>query len=222
MAKRSTPPARKAGKPKTSARRKPARATPRRKPAAPRASDPIGRLTREQTVPADAPDLLMQDHREAESLFEQFEQTEEPDRLAVLARRICLALSVHAILEEEIFYPAARELLEDDPESPDLLDEAEVEHAAAKALIAEIQAMMPREPLFRAKVKVLGEYVMHHVREEETRLFPKLREIGLEAYPLGADLAARKVALLFAHRSMLGLPTAGKRRTPARRKSKAR
>ena len=100
-------------------------------------------------------------------------------------------MTVHAQIEEEIFYPAAYDALEDD----DLLDEAEVEHASAKDLIAQIQASNPAEPLFDAKVKVLGEYVQHHVDEEEKELFPECRSSDMDLKGLGEQLRARKEQL---------------------------
>lgn len=103
-------------------------------------------------------------------------------------------LTVHATIEEEIFYPAAYEALDDD----DLLDEAEVEHASAKALIAEIEASQVGEPLFDAKVTVLGEYIDHHVQEEEKELFPECRASGMDLKALGEQLAARKAELMAA------------------------
>ena len=104
----------------------------------------------------------------------------------------CLALSVHARIEEEIFYPALRKAIDDE----DLLDEAEVEHASAKQLIAEIESMSADDRLFDAKVKVLGEYVTHHVGEEEHQLFPEARESGVDLKDLGSELARRKAELM--------------------------
>jgi hemerythrin superfamily protein len=164
----------------------------RRKPAS------IGALAVEQMVPVDAILLLDLDHREVEGFFERFEQTEDDAEKEELARKICLALTVHAEIEESIFYPAARELIEDE----DLLDEALVEHQSAKTLIAEILEMEPGEPLFDAKVTVLGEYVRHHIAEERDELFPKVRakvaEGGgeLDLYELGAELAQAKIDML--------------------------
>src|SRR3954471_20991482 len=170
-----------------------------------------------QIVPAEAIGLLEQDHREAEAFFAQFEEDEE--RQPALARKICLALTVHAIIEEEILYPAAREAA-----SGDLLDEAEVEHAAAKQLIAEIEAMDPADRLFAAKVKVLGEYVKHHVAEEEGKLFPMLRESGLDLLSLGMQLAERRIALLpeFAPQRLRPQTTTSRRQTAQSRKPQRR
>jgi hypothetical protein len=101
---------------------------------------------------------------------------------------------VHAQIEEEIFYPAAYEALDED--GNDLLDDAEVEHATCKALIAEIEAMKVGEPLLDAKVKVLGEYVKHHVEEEETELFPECKDAKMDLKALGEQLAIRKKELM--------------------------
>lgn len=108
--------------------------------------------------------------------------------------QICEALTVHAQIEEEIFYPAAREAIDDD----DLLDEAEVEHASAKQLIAEIQSMTVEDRLFDAKVTVLGEYINHHVEEEESEMFPEARSSDLDLKKLGAQLEERKAELMAA------------------------
>ncbi len=109
-----------------------------------------------------------------------------------LADKICLALRVHTQIEEELFYPPAREKTGDG----DLLDEALVEHAGAKNLVAEIEAMKPGQPLYDAKVKVLGEQVRRHVEEEETELFPEVRETDIDLAALGAKLATRKAELM--------------------------
>lgn len=144
--------------------------------------------------PADAIKLLKTDHREVEGYFKEYEKLEDESEKKMLAERICLALTVHTQIEEEIFYPAAREGIDDD----DLLDEAEVEHASAKQLIAEILAMEPDEPLYDAKVTVLGEYVSHHVEEEESEMFPEARDGDLDLKALGVQLAERKAALMAA------------------------
>lgn len=142
--------------------------------------------------PADAIKLLKDDHKEVKTWFKQFEALEEDSEKQALADQICLALTVHTQIEEEIFYPAIREAIDDD----DLLDEAEVEHAGAKHLIAEIQAMKAGDRLFDAKVTVLGEYVNHHVEEEETEMFPEARDTKVDLKDLGVQMAARKEALM--------------------------
>jgi hemerythrin-like domain-containing protein len=146
----------------------------------------------------DAVSLLSADHAEVKQMFETYKQLVEEDggddeKLA-LAEQICLALTVHADIEEEIFYPAMRESIDDDL----ALDEAEVEHAAAKDLIAQILAMDPDDALFDAKVLVLGEYVDHHVEEEESEIFPAAEKSGVDLDALGAELAERKQELMTA------------------------
>ena len=146
----------------------------------------------EAARPQDAIGLLEADHREVDGMFEKYEALQaDADKLA-LATQICLALKVHTQIEEELFYPPAREATGD----TDLLDEAVVEHAGAKTLIVEIEAMRPGQPLYDAKVKVLGEQVRHHVEEEETELFPEVRETRIDLDALGAKLAARKAELM--------------------------
>jgi hypothetical protein len=142
--------------------------------------------------PQDAIALLETDHQTVGKLFERYEiLTDNADKQRA-AVEICLALKVHTQIEEEIFYPAAREATGD----TDLLDEASVEHAGAKNLIAEIEAMEPGQPLYDAKVTVLGEQVRHHVEEEEEELFPEVRATQLDLDKLGAKLAARKADLV--------------------------
>jgi hemerythrin superfamily protein len=144
----------------------------------------------------DAIALLTADHKEVKALFTEYEklckaEAEDSEKEAV-AEQICEALKVHATIEEELLYPAARELLDE----ADLVDEAEVEHASAKDLIAQIEGMRADEDLYDAKVTVLGEYIEHHVKEEEKELFPKLKKAGLDTKELGVLLAARKEQLL--------------------------
>ncbi len=122
----------------------------------------------------DATVLLQRDHADVKKLFKQYEKLADNEadgeERQALAMQICTMLTVHATIEEEIFYPAAREAEVED----DLLDEAEVEHASAKDLIAQIQSMSPDDELYDAKVTVLGEYVDHHVQEEEGEMFPEV------------------------------------------------
>lgn len=145
----------------------------------------------------DAIDLLTEDHRKVDELFEEYEASkDEADDGAKEERvaEICLELTIHASVEEEIFYPAAREALEaeDDAET---LDEAEVEHQTIKDLVEQLQTMTAGEELYDAKVKVLAEYVKHHVQEEEGELFPALRGSAADLEALGAELAQRKEEL---------------------------
>ncbi|HEY6645134.1 hemerythrin domain-containing protein [Povalibacter sp.] len=142
---------------------------------------------------ADAITLLKQDHREVETLFENFEDAASGEA-GTIAEQVCQMLTVHAEIEEEILYPAAKEAFEDE-EDLELVNEANVEHASAKELIARIEAMTEDDELFRATVKVLGEYVKHHVKEEENELFPKLKKTGIDLADLGVQLQGRKAQL---------------------------
>jgi hemerythrin superfamily protein len=137
-------------------------------------------------------DLLEEDHREVEGYFDAYEDLEDEAEKEELATKICLALRVHTQIEEEIFYPAARKATEDD----DLLDEAAVEHGSAKRLIEEIEAMEVGDDLYDAKVKVLGEQVRHHVKDEEAELFPEVKSAKMDIEEIGKKLAQRKAALL--------------------------
>ena len=148
----------------------------------------------EKTSP-DAIALLTADHREVETLFKAFEDAKEDDEeKAEIVEKICEALSVHAEIEEEIFYPAARDALSEEGE--DLLDEAEVEHASIKSFVEQLQDAEPDEELYDARVKVLCEYVTHHVKEEEGEMFPKVRKTKLDLAELGQELQARKAELM--------------------------
>ncbi len=135
--------------------------------------------------------FLMRQHREVESLFDDFENAEEDGEKLELARKICLALAVHAKIEEELLYPQAKDGIED----PDLVDEAAVEHATAKDLIAQIETMTIGAPLYDAKVKVLGEYIKHHVEEEETELFPEVKRADIDLEAMAKGLTTRAAAL---------------------------
>jgi hemerythrin-like domain-containing protein len=142
----------------------------------------------------DAVKLLKQDHREVEDLFEQFEEAEQ-DEQGELAERVCQLLTVHAQIEEEILYPAAKEAFQDEEEE-DMVYEAVVEHASAKDLIAKIEAMTPEDESFKATVKVLSEYIKHHVKEEETEMFPSLKDTDLDLKAIGTQLYERKLELM--------------------------
>lgn len=143
----------------------------------------------------DAIALLIADHREVSEMFEQFEQL--GDRATTskekLKDKICKALIAHTTIEEEIFYPAVRAKIE---EGEDLVDEAVVEHASAKDLIQQLQEMQPDDELYDAKVKVLGEQIEHHVKEEEKEMFPKVKKSGLDLLALGQEMALRKQELM--------------------------
>ena len=143
----------------------------------------------------DAIKLLMNDHDEVEALFKQFmKMKKDGKQKADLIEQICNALTVHAEIEEEIFYPACRDELGEAGEM--MLDEAEVEHASMKNLIEQIQDADPDDEMTSAKVKVLCEYVMHHVKEEEGKIFPKIKKSDLDLADLGAELMERKQELM--------------------------
>ncbi|HEY4367040.1 MAG TPA: hemerythrin domain-containing protein [Steroidobacteraceae bacterium] len=151
--------------------------------------------SRASDKPTDAITLLKQDHRSVEELFARFEQGDD-DELAPIAERVCQLLTVHAQIEEEILYPAAKEAFADDEEDEDLVNEATVEHATAKDLIAQVEGMSARDEMFKSTMKVLSEYIKHHVKEEEGEMFPKLKKADLDLKDIGAQLHERKLALM--------------------------
>ena len=141
-------------------------------------------------------DLLKKDHDDVDALLKEYDLLAKRDGHAgerrELSTQICGMLAVHAIIEEEIFYPAARKSDVD----ADLLDEAQIEHGSVKELIAQIGEASASEPLYDARVKVLGEYVRHHVKEEENELFPACRTSDMDLLEIGARLQKRKTQLL--------------------------
>lgn len=143
--------------------------------------------------PQDAITLLTAQHREVHEMFEKFENMTDRAKVSKkkLADEICQALIMHTTIEEEILYPALREA----GDTEDMVDEAVVEHASAKDLIAQVQEMDPGDDLYDAKVKVLGELVDHHVEEEEEEMFPKMKELKMDLQALGQELAARAAEL---------------------------
>ena len=152
----------------------------------------------------DAIALLKADHRKVEELFEKFESAKGKSQKEQLAKQICTELTIHTIIEEEIFYPACKGKAEED-----LLNESYVEHDGAKVLIAEIEQGSPDEQFYDAKVKVLSEEIQHHVKEEEKPaegLFAQARKAGIDMDALGAMMAARKQELK-AQIESGGLPT---------------
>ena len=140
----------------------------------------------------DAIALLKADHKEVSELFDEYEKSRAAPRKKALVAEICTALSVHAQIEEEIFYPAVKTALEDKM----LVPEAMVEHAGVKDLIAQLEGVEPDGEMYDAKVKVLSEYVKHHVKEEETEMFPKAKSSSADMAELGAQLVARKEELM--------------------------
>jgi hypothetical protein len=153
----------------------------------------------------DAVALLKADHRKVEELFEKFESAKSASVKQKLVQQICTELTVHTIIEEEIFYPACSGEVEDE----DLVQEAYVEHDGAKVLIAELTASEPDDEFYDAKVMVLSEMIKHHVKEEEKRsegLFAEAKAAGLDMDDLGERMATRKEELL-AEIKQNGLPT---------------
>ena len=148
----------------------------------------------DKTKPAtrDAIALLKADHEAVNQLFAEYEKTRSVSTKKSLVAEICNALSVHAQIEEEIFYPAVKTALKDKL----LVPEATVEHTTVKELIAQLQGVEPDGEMYDAKVKVLSEYVKHHVKEEQNEMFPKAKASSLDMADLGARMAARKDTLL--------------------------
>ena len=139
---------------------------------------------------ADAIDLLKQDHERVEKAFKEFEKLDRQDAEACrrLIVGVCEALTAHTTLEEEIFYPAVREAIDDE----DLMNEAAVEHETARMLIEQLQNMGPDDPNYFATFTVLGEYVRHHIKEEQNEMFPAARKSGIDLAALGERLRARR------------------------------
>lgn len=136
--------------------------------------------------------MLRADHKLVSGLFDEYEKTRSPARKKTIVQKICAELGVHAQVEEEIFYPAVKQALKD----KELVPEATVEHATLKDLIAQVKDVEPDDEMFDAKIKVMSEYVKHHVREEQNEMFPKARSTRLDMKALGAQMAARKQELL--------------------------
>jgi Hemerythrin HHE cation binding domain len=143
----------------------------------------------------DAVTLLTADHKKVKKLFQDFEKLKDGDgstkEKSAIVQEICMELTVHTKVEEEIFYPAVRESIDDD----DLMDEADVEHAGAKSLITELEAMKPGDDHYDAKVTVLGEYIDHHVKEEHEEMFPKAKKAKVDMAQLGERIMRRKEEL---------------------------
>jgi hemerythrin-like domain-containing protein len=142
----------------------------------------------------DAVTLLKQDHEKVKKAFKEFEKMDHEDTAAMkeLVVQVCNELKVHTTIEEEIFYPAAREAIEDD----DLMNEAKVEHESAKQLIEQLEGMEASDPLYAATFTVLGEYVQHHIKEEESEMFPEVKKAKVDLEALGEEMMARKEELM--------------------------
>ena len=158
--------------------------------------DKAGRRAAQKAQPGGgkASALLKEDHQRVLGMFKEYEALKSGDekRRRALAGNICTELKIHAEIEEAIFYPALREAAAD---KKSLLDEAEVEHASAKQLIREIESMQPGDELYDAKIKVLGEYVRHHIQEEEKQMFPVAAKAGVDTADIADELLERKEAL---------------------------
>ena len=139
-------------------------------------------------------DMLMDDHKRVQKLFKDFEKADRADTegLRELVEATCMELQIHSMLEEELFYPAIRGQLGGD-ETDERLNRAEVEHEVADELIAKLQELSPDDPMYCAYFAVLGEYVKHHMREEEKELFPQAaKAAGLDLQQLGEDVRQRR------------------------------
>lgn len=156
----------------------------------------------------DAIAALMADHREVKALFALYQKLADKkasaEERALLGSQICVLLTVHTRIEEEIFYPEARNSLGEEGE--ELLNEAEVEHAGAKDLIRELKAMDATEELYDAKVKVLGEEIDHHVEEEEGELFPQVEQSNMDLFDVGSRMHALKTELMASRDQLEPLP----------------
>lgn len=155
-------------------------------------------------------ELLEADHRKVEGLFKQYEDEKDGDEETkrAIAHKICVELTVHAQVEEEIFYPWLRDNLDDD--DMEMVEEAQVEHNGAKDLIAQIEAAEEIDATYDAMVKVLSEYIKHHVKEEEEEIFPEVRKMKEELDELGQEIAGRKAELAEEH-GLAGDDEGGKR-----------
>ena len=150
--------------------------------------------TKTTPAPKEATAMLRADHKLVSELFEQYEKSRSTAKKKELVAQICKELTVHAQVEEEIFYPAVKAALKDH----ELIPEASVEHATLKDLIAQVEGLEPDGEMFDAKIKVMSEYVKHHVKEEQNEIFPKARATRLDMVELGAQIDARKQELMAA------------------------
>lgn len=153
-----------------------------------------------KTASPEALQMLMEDHRKVQKLFKTFEKMHEDDEgddetQREIVEQACMELTIHAQLEEECFYPAVREALDE----AELVDEALVEHSSAKELIAKLQGMQPDDPLYAASFIVLGEYVNHHIKEEEKEMFAQINKRKIDFDALAVEMQQRKQELMQEH-----------------------
>lgn len=143
----------------------------------------------------DAVKLLIDDHKKVKKLFKDFEGIKDGESAAseksAVVQEICKELTIHTKVEEEIFYPALRESIDEE----DLMDEADVEHAGAKILITQLEGMKPGDNHYDAMVTVLGEYIDHHIKEEQEEMFPKAQKARVDMVELGERITQRKLEL---------------------------
>ncbi|RFC31660.1 MAG: Hemerythrin HHE cation binding domain-containing protein [Candidatus Nitrotoga sp. SPKER] len=140
----------------------------------------------------DAIALLRADHKLVSTLFAEYEKTRSNSKKKALVSQICMELNVHTQVEEEIFYPAVKQALKD----KEMIPEGLVEHATLKELIRQVEGIEPDGEMFDAKIKVLSEYVKHHVKEEHNEMFPQAKSTNLDMIELGGKIVARKKTLL--------------------------
>lgn len=169
-----------------------------------------------RTTEQDAIALLTADHKKVKGMFSQFSKLKDEgsdEEKSDLVTDICNELKIHTTIEEEIFYPAVRQAIKDS----DLMDEALVEHAGAKDLVAQLEGMDTKDDLYDAKVTVLGEQINHHVKEEEGEMFPKAKRAKLDTANLGAKMLKRKMELM----EQMGVSQGGEQAAPKQTKRKA-
>ena len=160
-------------------------------PAVKKAKQPAARKSAAARQP-DAIALLKADHKKVSELFDQYEKSRSATKKQAIVATICRELSIHAMVEEELFYPAVKAALKD----KELVPEAIVEHATLKEFIAKVDGKLPDGEMFDAHIQVMGEYVKHHVKEEQTEMFPKARKTKLDMVDLGQRILERKAELL--------------------------
>jgi hemerythrin superfamily protein len=156
---------------------------------------PTAKKSTRSSQAQDAIAMLTADHKRVKTLFSEFDKLKEEgsdEEKSAIVEQICNEMKIHAQLEEEIFYPAVREAIDDS----DLMDEAIVEHAGAKELITQLEEASPEDDLYDAKVTVLGEQIDHHVKEEEGDMFPKARKAKVDSEALGERMLKRRMALM--------------------------
>lgn len=158
----------------------------------PTANSKRKKSTSRQSAPQEATAMLRADHKKVSALFTQYEGARSTSRKKSLVAQICTELRVHTKIEEEIFYPAVKAALKDH----ELVPEATVEHASVKELIAQVEGKEPEGEMFDARIKVMSEFVKHHVKEEQNEMFPKAKKTKLDMRALGAEMAERKAELM--------------------------